>query len=115
MGIGQKILLAGALALFCWAPFVATPAAAAEEGLLVAQMQGQQGGMQRQQGMPQGQPGGQQGMPQGQPGGQQGGNNSCTQSYQRCVMMCAGQGTCVNNCNIGYAACTQQGGQRGGS
>jgi len=124
MGIGQKILLAGALALFCWAPFVATQAAAAEEGLLVAQMQGQ-GGMQRQQGMPQGQPGGQQGMPQGQPGGMQpaqpggqGGNNSCTQSYQRCVMMCAGQGTCVNNCNIGYAMCTQQGGQggqRGGS
>jgi hypothetical protein len=39
-----------------------------------------------------------------QPGGQ-GGNDPCMQSYQRCVMMCAGAGTCVNNCNLGYAAC----------
>ncbi|KHK00464.1 hypothetical protein NY78_4120 [Desulfovibrio sp. TomC] len=47
------------------------------------------------------------------PQGQQGGNNSCVQSYQRCVMMCAGVGNCVNNCNIGYAVCQQQ--QGGGS
>ena len=68
---------------------------------------GQQGGMQGQQGSMQG---GQQGGMQGQPGGQGGGNNSCVQSYQRCVMMCAGNGSCVNNCNIGYAVCQQQGG-----
>jgi hypothetical protein len=48
---------------------------------------------------------------QGQPGGQAG-NNPCVQSHQRCVMMCAGAGNCVNNCNVGYAACMQQ--QQGG-
>lgn len=79
--------------------------------------QGGQGGMRQQQGM---QP--QQGMPQGQQGGMtgqpaQGGNaNNCTQSYQRCVMMCAGVANCINNCNIGYAVCSQpQGARPGGS
>lgn len=72
-----------------------------------------------QQGGPPGmQQGGQRGQQPPQQGGQPpagapqapGGNNSCVQSYQRCVMMCAGNGTCVNNCNIGYAVCQQQGG-----
>ena len=44
--------------------------------------------------------------PQGAPGGA--GGNACIQSHQRCVMMCAGVGNCVNNCNIGFAMCQQQ-------
>jgi hypothetical protein len=116
------ILLAGSLCVF--AGFGAAPAAqAADQGVVLAQWQqpgmqqggqqqggqqrGQQGGQQRgQQG---GQTQGQQGLPQGQPGGAPA-NNSCVQSYQRCVMMCAGVVNCVNNCNIGYAVCQQQGG-----
>jgi hypothetical protein len=81
-------------------------------------MQGGQGGMRQQQGMPpqQGMPQGQQGGMMGQPGGQGGNANNCTQSYQRCVMMCAGVANCINNCNIGYALCSQpQGGRPGGS
>lgn len=31
----------------------------------------------------------------------------CNQSYQNCLMLCAGVPACVNNCNIGYAVCTQ--------
>jgi hypothetical protein len=110
------ILLAGSLCAF--AGFGAAPAAqAADQGVVLAQWQQQpgmqqggqqQGGQQRgpQGGQPQGQQGGQ---PQGQPGGAPA-NNSCVQSYQRCVMMCAGVVNCVNNCNIGYAVCQQQGG-----
>lgn len=71
-----------------------------------------------QQGQPRGPQGGQPqgGPPQGgQPQGGQGqiGNNPCVQSHQRCAMMCAGNGACVNNCNIGFAMCQQQ--QGGGS
>jgi hypothetical protein len=80
--------------------------AASDEGLLLAQAR--QGG-QQQGGQQQGQ----------QQGGQQGGqvgNNPCVQSNQRCVMMCAGNGNCVNNCNNAFAMCMQQrGGQGGGS
>ena len=64
----------------------AAPADAGQTPLLLAQQgpmgmpPGQQQGGNRQQ---------PQGMPQGQPGGNA--NNSCMQSYQRCVMMCASQ------------------------
>jgi len=85
------------------------PAAAAGEAL-VAQWQGQGGQRPRgpQGGAPQGQPP----APQGQPGGGGVGNNPCVQSHQRCVMICAGVGNCVNNCNAGYAMCMQQRGGR---
>ena len=91
----------------------AAPAWAGDTPLLLAQqgpMGMQQGNRQPQGGM-QGQPqGGMQGQPQG---GMQGGNaNSCTQSYQRCVMMCAGVANCINNCNVGYAVCTNPQGAR---
>jgi len=88
------LILAGLLVLF------AAPAAADAgdltgnafgAGTLVAQAQ-PQGGM----------PGGQGGMQGGQ------GGDPCMPSYQRCVMMCAGVGNCVENCNMGYAACQQQ-------
>ncbi len=54
--------------------------------------------------------------PGGQPpGGQpQGGGDPCLPSFQKCVMMCAGVGNCVNNCNLGYAACQQNRGGGGG-
>ena len=123
MGMRNRFLAAAVAGALCLVvEFGPTPAAqAGDQGMMVAQgqqpqqqggqrPQGQQGGQrpqgqQQQQGQPQ-----QQGMPQ-----QQGGpaNNSCVQSYQRCVMMCAGVGNCVNNCNIGYAVCQQQ--QGGGS
>ena len=123
MGIRKRFLAAAVAGALCFLVQVGpTPVAqAGDQGMVVAQWQqpqqqggqrpqGQQGGQrpqgqQQQQGQPQ-----QQGMPQ-----QQGGpaNNSCVQSYQRCVMMCAGVGNCVNNCNIGYAVCQQQ--QGGGS
>jgi hypothetical protein len=81
----------------------ATPASAGQTPLLLAQ----QGPM----GMP---PGQQQGGNRQQPQGQAGGNanNSCMQSYQRCVMMCAGVANCINNCNVGYAVCTNPQGAR---
>lgn len=107
MDIRRGTVGAAVLALFLCALGWAAPVAASGDGLLLAQgqpmMQGQQGGMRQQGGMPQGQQGG------------QGGSDACMQSYQRCVMMCAGVGNCVNNCNIGYAVCTQQGGKGGGS
>ena len=97
--------------------WVGSPAEAAGESWQVAQFPqgGQPQGGQKQGGQRQGQQqGGQQQQQQGgMPQGQQGGNNSCVQSYQRCVMMCAGVGNCVNNCNIGYSVCQQQ--QGGGS
>ncbi|MHC1789550.1 hypothetical protein [Solidesulfovibrio sp.] len=111
MWIGM-IALGSLLACSLWMP---APATAAGETFQVAQFPGgQQGGQQGGQRPPQGQQGGQQGgkqggMPPQQQGGQ-GANNSCVQSYQRCVMMCAGVAACVNNCNIGYAVCQQQGG-----
>ena len=85
----------------------AAPASAGQTPLLLAQQgpmgmpPGQQQGGNRQQ---------PQGMPQGQPGGNA--NNSCMQSYQRCVMMCAGVANCINNCNVGYAVCTNPQGAR---
>ena len=101
MGFGKlwicALVFGSLLACSLW---VVSPAQAAGEGWQVAQYP--QGG-QQQGGQKQG----------GQRQGQQGGNNSCVQSYQRCVMMCAGVGNCVNNCNIGYAVCQQQ--QGGGS
>ncbi|EFL51815.1 hypothetical protein DesfrDRAFT_1350 [Solidesulfovibrio fructosivorans JJ]] len=90
MGFRTTTLLAGVLFLFLFAFATATPAAAGD--LLLAQGPPMQG----------------QGRPMGGGGG--GGNNSCMQSYQRCVMICAGVANCINNCNVGYAACTQQGG-----
>jgi hypothetical protein len=33
----------------------------------------------------------------------------CNRSYQNCLMVCAGVPECVNNCNIGYNMCRQQG------
>ena len=92
-----------ALTLACG--LAAAPAGAGEAPLLLAQQgpMGMQQGNRQQQNMPQG-------MQQGQP---QGGNaNSCTQSYQRCVMMCAGVANCINNCNVGYAVCTNPQGAR---
>jgi hypothetical protein len=115
MNIG-KILSPGGVALLalnltlCFA----LPASAGGEPQLLAQ-QGpgmmqpgqQQGGMRQPQGQP--------AAPQ-QPGQPAGGNNACMQSYQRCVMVCAGVANCINNCNVGYAVCTQpQGGRPGGS
>jgi hypothetical protein len=114
MVIREKTVLAAVLACCLWVVAGAMPAQAAGGDLLLAQ-QGPQGGMQQRQGMPPQQQGLPQGQQQGMPQGQGGANNSCTQSYQRCVMMCAGVGTCVNNCNIGYAVCNQQGGRGGGS
>ncbi|EHJ47100.1 hypothetical protein DFW101_1089 [Solidesulfovibrio carbinoliphilus subsp. oakridgensis] len=106
MGIGNKLLLIGALTLLCCAPLAVSAGTLGGDGqLLLAQGPGMMQGQppQGQQGM-QRQPQGQQGMQPAQPGGQ-GGNDPCMQSYQRCVMMCAGVGNCVNNCNLGYAAC----------
>ena len=118
MGMRIRFLAVAMAGALCFLVEVGpTPVAQADDqGMVVAQWQ--QPGMQQQGGQrPQGQQGGQrqgqpqqQGMPQ-QPGGPA--NNSCVQSYQRCVMMCAGVGNCVNNCNIGYAVCQQQ--QGGGS
>lgn len=94
---GHMILV---LALACcvigvWGPWAA--AASGGDGVLLAQ------------GPPPGAP------PGGGPGGGAG-NNPCVQSHQRCVALCAGNGTCVNNCNMGFAACMQQqqGGRPGG-
>ena len=94
--------------------WMAAPAMAAGNGeqwqtaQYAPQQQGGQRGQQQGGQPPQQQP------PQQQQGGQQQiGNNSCVQSHQRCAMMCAGNGTCVNNCNIGFAMCQQQ--QGGGS
>ncbi|WP_300163787.1 hypothetical protein [Solidesulfovibrio sp.] len=112
---GGVALLTLALALCC-----AQPASAGGEPLLLAQqgpgmMQpGQQGGMRQPQGQ---QPAPAQPAAPQQPGQPAGGNaNACMQSYQRCVMVCAGVANCINNCNVGYAVCTQpQGGRPGGS
>ncbi|MGE4539319.1 MAG: hypothetical protein AB7D37_19795 [Desulfovibrio sp.] len=96
MGLRTTTLLAGVFFLFLFAFAMATPATAGD--LLLAQgppMQGQSG------------------RPMGG-GGQGGGQNSCMQSYQRCVMICAGVANCINNCNVGYAMCTKQGGGGGG-
>ncbi len=93
---------------------------AGDTGLLLAQQgptgmpPGGQGGKRQPQGaQQQGQPGGMQQPAQPGAGGDA---NACMQSYQRCVMMCAGVANCINNCNVGYAVCTQpQGGRPGGS
>jgi hypothetical protein len=126
MGMRIRFLAVAMAGALCFLAEVGpTPVAqAGDQGMVVAQWQ--QPGMQQQGGQrPQGQQGQQGGQRQGQPQQgqpqqqgmpqQQGGpaNNSCVQSYQRCVMMCAGVGNCVNNCNIGYAVCQQQ--QGGGS
>ena len=105
MGLRTTTLLAGVFFLFLFACAKATPAAAGD--LLLAQGPMMQGGQQPGNRMGGGQPG----QPMG--GGQGGGNNSCMQSYQRCVMICAGVANCINNCNVGYAMCTQQGGGGG--
>ena len=106
----SALALGSLLACSLW---LAGPAVAAGDTWQAAQLQqgGQKQGGQRPQGQQQG--GQQQQQQGGMPQGQQGGNNSCVQSYQRCVMMCAGVGNCVNNCNIGYSVCQQQ--QGGGS
>ncbi|WP_029459917.1 hypothetical protein [Solidesulfovibrio alcoholivorans] len=83
----------------------AAPAHAGDAPLLLAQ----QGPMGMQPGQQQGNRQ-QQNMPQGGQGGNT--NNSCMQSYQRCVMMCAGVANCINNCNVGYAVCTNPQGAR---
>ncbi|MYL83026.1 hypothetical protein GTA51_07735 [Desulfovibrio aerotolerans] len=97
--------------------WMAAPAMAAGNGeqWQTAQYAPQQQGQGGQRGQQQGgqQQGGQQQGGQQQQQQQQIGNNSCVQSHQRCAMMCAGNGTCVNNCNIGFAMCQQQ--QGGGS
>ncbi len=115
----HKFVLAGVAALFLASLPMIASAQTASAPIQLAQMQPGQGGM-----MQPGQPGtmqpGQGGMMQPgqqggmQPGGQ--GGNSCTQSYQRCVMMCAGVANCINNCNVGYAMCTnsQKKGPQGG-
>ena len=93
--------------------WMAAPAAAGvnDGSWQVAQYAPQQQPPGAPQGRPQGAP--PQGAPQ-QPGAPQPqGGNACVQSHQRCVMMCAGNGACVNNCNIGFAMCQQQ--QGGGS
>lgn len=99
--MGKTLFLCGVLALLCCVPHTVTAGTFGDQGQLLAQ--GPPGGMQGQPGMQR---------PQGQPGGMQpaapGGASSCNESYQRCVMMCAGVGDCVNNCNMGYAVCTQQ-------
>jgi hypothetical protein len=113
MFIGKLSYCAGValVALTLAFGLAATPAHAGQTPLLLAQQgpmgmpPGQQQGGNRQQ--PQGMP---QGMPQGQAGGNT--NNSCMQSYQRCVMMCAGVANCINNCNVGYAVCTNPQGAR---
>ena len=120
MLVVKRFSLCAGVALFALTlafGLAAAPAWAGDAPLVLAQqgpMGMQQGNRQQQnmpQGMQQGQPqGGMQGGMQGQP---QGGNtNSCTQSYQRCVMMCAGVANCINNCNVGYAVCTNPQGAR---
>jgi len=102
MGIRRSLSRAAALIVFCAFAMAVAPVAEA-----LAQQPGMQGQRPQGQGMPQGQQGG---APQGQQQG--GGANACMQSHQRCVMMCAGVGNCVNNCNIGYSVCMQQQGGR---
>lgn len=117
MTILRSMLLGGAAVFFLTLAGGPTSAAADGPWPLVAQ--------QNQPGMPG--PGGMSGRSAGKAQGQQpggmaqpaapGGNaNGCMQNYQRCVMMCAGVANCINNCNVGYAVCTNpQGPRPGGS
>lgn len=94
----MKIMF-GALLALCLAFALPAAVQAADSGI--------SSGILLAQAPPGGQPPG--GQPQGgQPqGGQAQGGDPCLPSYQKCVMMCAGAGNCVNNCNLGYAACQQ--------
>ncbi|WP_428568508.1 MAG: hypothetical protein ACP59X_09550 [Solidesulfovibrio sp. DCME] len=128
MATATRIFVFMAAALFLAAVSTLPPALAGDTTVLLAQQgplgtppQAGQGGKRQPQGGQQpAQPGTMQ--PQAQPGAMQqpaqpgGDANGCMQSYQRCVMMCAGVANCINNCNVGYAVCTQpQGGRPGGS